>query len=103
MMPLGLIRAVLGLLTVFFAHFLGRSLMRWKQKRIPGGRMAPWLLRFALSLGAILWSGGWDATAIVTIVVAGAAGAYGAWQERKPAEPEDLTRQIFPQDPEDHP
>ncbi len=103
MVPLSLIRAVLGLLTVFFAHFLGRSLMRLKQKRETGGRVAPWLLRFALALGAILWSGGWDATAIVTVVLAGASGVWGAWQERSPREPEDLSSRIFPKDPTESP
>lgn len=98
MVPLNLIRAALGLLTVFFAYFLGRCLVHWAARRATGGRTTAWLLRFALALGAILWSGGLDATAIVTIAGAGAAGVYGAWLEHHPREPEDLSKQIVPRD-----
>ncbi len=97
MVPLNVVRAALGLLTVFFAHFLGRTLVRRRQGR-PGARLGGWAIRFALALGAILWSGGWDATAIITLAGAALAGGYGAWQESRPKKDEDLSELMFPKD-----
>lgn len=101
MVPMNLVRAALGLLAVFFAHFLGRALVCLVQRRMAGARVAPWLIRFALAFGAILWSGGFDATAVVTLAASGLSGGYGAWRQWRPQLREDLTRQIFPEDPED--
>jgi|YNPBryBLVA2012_1023415.scaffolds.fasta_scaffold00086_19 hypothetical protein len=95
MVPLNLVRAALGLLTLFFAHFLGRMIVRLRQGR-PGARPGGWAIRFAVALGAILWSGGLDATAIVTLAGAGLAGGYGAWRESRPKKDEDLSELMFP-------
>ena len=101
MVPMNLVRAALGLLTVFFAHFLGRSLVCLGQRRIGGARVAPWLIRFGLAVGAIIWSGGLDATALFTLAASSLAGGYGAWRQSRPRPPEDLTRQIFPENSDD--
>jgi len=103
MVPLNIIRAVLGLLTIFFAHFLGRALVYSFERRSPRVRLGPWLIRFALALGAIIWSGGLDTTAVVTLVLATAAGGYGAWRQARPQKTEDLVRQMFPEEPGDRP
>lgn len=98
MVPLAIVRAALGLLTVFFAHFLGRATVRAIERRGPRGRLVPWLIRFVLALGAIIWSGGLDKTAVITLVLAAGAGGYGAWQEAHPRPPEDLVKQMFPEE-----
>lgn len=100
MIPIPLVRVALGLLTVFFAHFLGRAVMRVCRRREAGSRLTPWVIRFVLALGAIVWSGGWDWVALLSVTGALAAGGYGAWSERHPPEPEDLTKVMFPEDPE---
>ncbi|MGC8792698.1 MAG: hypothetical protein ACP5U2_04840 [Bryobacteraceae bacterium] len=99
MVPIALVRAALGLLTVFFAHYLGRAAVRTARGVQAPSRLAPWMIRFVLALGAILWSGGLDAVTIATLALAGATGGYGAWRELHPKPPEDLVGKMFPRDP----
>jgi|YNPBryunderm2012_1023409.scaffolds.fasta_scaffold00262_15 hypothetical protein len=99
MVPLGLVRVALGLLTVFFAHFLGRAAVRTARGVQAPSRLTPWLIRFLLALGAIVWSGGLDLVAIVTLVLSGATGGYGAWRELRPRPPENFVARMFPKEP----
>ena len=88
------LRVFLGLLCLFFAHFLGRSLVRVRR----GSSMRSlygWLLRTILAAGAILWRRGLDTVAIVIFTISAASLAIGYWDEQRPKEQEDLTKEIF--------
>ena len=92
--PLDVLRVVLGLLCLFFAHFLGRSMVR--MRRGQGARsMYGWLLRTAIAEGAILWHRGLDGIAIVAFTLAAASLVVGMWDEQRPKKQEDLTKEIF--------
>lgn len=99
MPPIALVRAALALLVVFFAFTLGRAAVRTARGVQAPSRLTPWLVRFLASLGAILWSGGLDATSIAALALGGVAGGYGAWRELRPRPPENFVRQMFPEDP----
>jgi len=98
MVPLGLLRAALGLLCLFFAHFLGRSAVRFCQGAEPGAKTTAWVLRVALAYGAILWSGGLDILAVIILVLTALVLAVGIYVQLHPPKEEDLSRQIFPKE-----
>ena len=88
------LRVVLGLLCLFFAHLLGRSIIR--ARRGQGARgLYGWLLRTAITAGAILWRRGLDDIAIVAFTLAAASLAVGMWDEQRPKKQEDSTKEIF--------
>ena len=93
--PLDILRAVLGLLCVFFAHFLGRSIVRLRRGLQRPRNFYGWLIRMAIAGGVILWRRGFDAISIATLVLAAASLALGVWDEQRPKKQEDLTKQIF--------
>jgi len=89
-----LLRVVLGLLCLFFAHFLGRSIVR--VRRGQGARsLYGWLIRTAIAGGAISWRRGLDDIAIAVFTLAAASLAVGVWDEQRPKKQEDLTKEIF--------
>jgi len=57
--------------------------------------MYGWLLRTAITAGAILWGRGLDGIAIVAFTLAAASLAVGMWEEQRPKKQEDLTKEIF--------
>jgi len=92
--PLDFVRVLLGLLGLFFAHFLGRSIVRVRR----GGRarsLYGWLIRTAITVGAILWRRGLDGISIGALTLAAVALVVGAWDEQRPKPEEDLTREMF--------
>jgi len=73
---------------------LGRSIIR--ARRGQGARgLYGWLLRTAITAGAILWRRGLDDIAIVVFTLAAASLAVGMWDEQRPKKQEDLTKEIF--------
>ena len=92
--PMDGLRVVLGLLCLFFAHLLGRSIVR--ARRGQGSRsLYGWLIRTAITAGAILWRRGLDNIAVVAFTLAAASLAVGMWDEQRPKKQEDLTKEIF--------
>jgi len=92
--PLDVLRVVLGLLCLFFAHLLGRSMVR--ARRGLGARsLYGWLIRLAITAGALLWGRGLDNLAIAMLTLAAASLAVGMWDEQRPKKQEDLTKEIF--------
>ena len=92
--PVDFLRGILGLLCLFFAHFLGRSIVRARR----GQRLRNfygWLLRTIITAGAVLWHRGLDNIAIVIFTLAAASLVVGIWDEQRPKKQEDLTSQIF--------
>jgi hypothetical protein len=95
MIPLDFLRGILGLLSIFFAHFLGRSIVRVRRGVQRPRHLYGWLIRESLAAGAILWHRGWDAISIVFLGLSAVSLALGIWDEQRPKKQEDLTRQIF--------
>jgi len=88
------LRVVLGLLCLFFAHFLGRSIIRVRRGQ-SARSLYGWVIRTAITAGAILWRRGLDNVAIVAFTLAAASLVVGAWDEQRPKKQEDLTKEIF--------
>jgi len=93
--PLNVLRGVLGLLCLFFAHFLGRSIVRVQRGRSRARNLYGWLVRTIITALAVLWKGGLDTLAIVIFTLAAAVLVVGYWLEQRPKQEEDLTREIF--------
>jgi hypothetical protein len=97
--PMEFLRGLLGALCVFFAHFLGRSVVRVQEGRQKQSKALGWAVRTLITGSAILYRHPFDAVAVVVFVLAAAAAAAGAWDEYRPKQaPEDLTKKIFPQE-----
>jgi len=92
-----ILKLVLGLMCVGFAHFWGRSLGR---RRPPAGRYTGrtgWAVRTVVAAAALQWGPGSALLSAVFYALALASGAAGFFLARRPKEPEeDLTREIFP-------
>jgi hypothetical protein len=95
--PFGLLRGMLGLLCLFFAHFLGRSWIRFRRGSEKISRLIAWTLRTVVTLLGVLWFRPLDAFAIVVIVLGAVSLAAGLFLEWQPKHEEDLTRTIFPE------
>ncbi len=93
--PLDILRVVLGLFCIFFAHYLGRSIVRLRRGLQRPRHLYGWLIRTLITAGAILWRRGFDAISIGAFVLAAASLALGIWDEQRPKKQEDLTKQIF--------
>ena len=92
--PLDILRVLLGLLCLMFAHFLGRSLVRARRGR--GARSVyGWLIRTVITAGAIVWRRGLDGISIAVFTLAAASLVIGIWDEQRPRPQEDLTKEIF--------
>ena len=90
-------QVLLGLLGVFFAHFLGRSGVRLARRQAARARFIAWLLRTAACLYAVVWFGGFRLVSIVVLALAALSLAWGVFDEYRPKkEPEDLTKLMFP-------
>src|ERR1039458_3046678 len=68
----------MGLLCLFFAHFLGRSIVRVRRGQ-RARSFYGWLIRTAITGGAILWRRGLDGIAIVAFTLAAASLVVGMW------------------------
>jgi hypothetical protein len=93
--PLDILRGALGLLCIFFAHFLGRSIVRVRRGAQRPRHLYGWLIRMLVTGGVILWRQGLDRIAIVVFLLAAASLALGVWEEQRPKKQEDLSKQIF--------
>ena len=89
-----MLRVLLGLLCLFFAHFLGRSIVRVRRGQ-RARSLYGWLLRTVITAGAILWHRGLDTIAIAIFTLAAASLVVGVWDEQRPKDQEDLTKEIF--------
>lgn len=98
-MPVSLefLRGLLGGLSLFFAHFLGRTIGKLSKGRTARRTLFTWALRFALTLGAVCYRAV-DKLAIIVMVLDVVAFAIGWWDEWRPKREEDLTHTIFPDD-----
>ena len=87
---------MLGLLALFFAHFLGRVGARLHQQKQPYAKALTWFLRTAVALFAVLWTRGLDAVSIVTLALAALSFAGGIYVEMRPHHTEEI--HLFPKE-----
>jgi hypothetical protein len=77
-------RVLLGLLAMFFAYELGRAATRLHNAGQPMVRALTWVLRTVVSLGAILWTRGFDVVGVVMMGLAAVSLALGVYVESRP-------------------
>jgi hypothetical protein len=92
-----LMRGLLALLSLVFAHFFGRAIGKVILKR-PKPRITGWALRTALAVLGLSWRAGMDRLMVTTCVLAAIACVLGVFLERRPRRQEDLTGVIFPRE-----
>ncbi|HLY16794.1 MAG TPA: hypothetical protein VKR61_06195 [Bryobacteraceae bacterium] len=92
--PLDMLRVVLGLFCLFFAHCLGRSAIRVHRGQ-RARSLYGWLVRTVIAGGAILWHRGVDGLTIAVFTLSAVSLVVGAWDEQRPKKQEDLTHEIF--------
>jgi hypothetical protein len=95
-LSLTLLRGILGLLCVLFAHFLGRAVQRRLGR---GDRKAPlitWLLRTAVTAAGVVWRSGLDGVSWIVFGAAAISAGLGFYTESRPKHHEDVTKQMFP-------
>jgi len=93
-----LLRAAIGLLAIFFAHYLGRSAAGLHRRREARSRTITWALRASVCVVGVLWRYGLDTLSIVVLVLVLASLGAGAWAQLRPPEDEGLVKQMFPEE-----
>ncbi len=83
-MPIQLLRVLLGVLAVFFAYALGRTITRLRRARQPYAKALTWALRTTVCLFGVLWNRGLDATSVTFLILSAAVFALGSYLERRP-------------------
>jgi hypothetical protein len=98
-MPVSLefLRGLLGGLSLFFAHFLGRTIGKMSKGKSSRRQLFTWTLRFALTIGALCYRAV-DKLAMIVLLLDALALAAGWWDEWRPKRDEDLTHTMFPDD-----
>lgn len=93
-----LLRALVGLLALFFAHYLGRSAVALHQRREARARTITWALRTAVCVGAVLWGRGLDALSVVVLLLTAVSLGSGVWHQLHPPKDEGLVEAMFPKE-----
>ena len=88
--PLQLIRIILMFLALFFAHFLGRAIVRLRRQKLPYTKGLTWLLRTTVALFGIIWMRGFDLLSILALLLCAAALAAGIWVENRHRKVEEI-------------
>ena len=98
-MPVSLefLRGVLGALSLFFAHFLGRACVNVSRGKVRKRALYMWVLRYLVTIAAVCYHVV-DRLALIVIALDVVAFALGVWDERRPHKEEDLTKTMFPED-----
>ena len=91
------LRGLLGGLSIFFAHFFGRAVVKVSKGKERKRALYTWALRLILTVAAICYRSV-DRLAIIILVLDAVAFAAGWWDEWRPRREEDLTRTMFPDD-----
>jgi hypothetical protein len=96
--PIELLRGLIGLIGVGSACMAGRTLAAVRQGLLKPGRHYAWVVRAVVCLAALVFRHAPDALTIGCWALSAAAFAGGWWQvsHRKP--PEDLSKEIVPPD-----
>jgi len=95
--PAELLRGLLGGLSLFFAHFLGRTIGKISKGKAARRPLFTWALRFILTIGAVCYRAV-DKLAMVVLILDAVAFAIGWWDEWRPKREEDPSETMFPHD-----
>ncbi len=87
--PVELLRFLLGVLAMFFAYALGRTAARLRRQKQPYTRALTWILRTTVCLFGVLWNRGFDITSIAFVALSAAAFALGYYLEWRPRRVEE--------------
>mgnify|MGYP001102822839 CR=1 FL=1 len=93
-----LMRAAIGLLALFFAHYLGRSAAGLVQRREARSRTITWTLRTAVCVLAVFWGYGPDTLALIVFVLVVLSLVSGMWVQFHPPKDERLVEKMFPKE-----
>ena len=85
-----LLRVLLGLLAMFFAYALGRAATRLHNAGQPMAKALTWLLRSVVTLGAILWTRGFDWVGMAALALAAGSLGAGIYLESRPRRTEEI-------------
>lgn len=90
------LRGALGVIGLGCAFMTGRAAAAARKGWMKPSRVTPWLVRDAVCLGALAIRHDVDTVAVLvwSLALLACGGGYLVTAHRKP--PEDLTRQIFP-------
>jgi hypothetical protein len=75
---------------MFFAYELGRAATRLRNAGQPMVRALTWVLRTVVSLGAILWTRGFDFVGIAAMILAASSLALGVYIESRPRRTDEI-------------
>ncbi len=92
------LRIALGLLAIFFSHYLGRSAVRLYQGQEARARTMTWVLRTAVCVAAILWGHGLDLLAALALALVAVSLGAGVWAQSHPPKDEGLVKMMFPKE-----
>ena len=93
--PIEFLRGVLGILCLFFAYMMGRSMAAVRLGRERRSRLYSWVFRTVLCAIFLVFRHDVDLIAIGVWVLAAAAFTAGLWTTSHAKPPEDLTSEIF--------
>ncbi|MCX6618915.1 MAG: hypothetical protein NTZ98_22805 [Acidobacteria bacterium] len=93
-----LFRALVGLLALFFAHYLGRSAAGLHQRREVRARTITWALRTAVCVGAVVWGRGLDALSVVVLLLTAVSVGSGIRRQLRPPKDEGLVEVMLPKE-----
>ena len=92
------LRILLGVLCVFFSHYLGRSLAARGRGRATNAQVMRWALRALVTALGAAW-GGLDWVTLLSLGLSAASGGLGFYLLWRPQPPEeDLTEKMFPRE-----
>jgi hypothetical protein len=97
-MPIAAFTVVLAPLGILFAFTLGRTAVKAMRDRTRQRAAIGWALRTTVCVYAIFYFGGLRWPFLVTLALAVAALAAGAWLEARPKKTEDLSQVMFPKE-----
>lgn len=91
-----LLRIIVGVFCIAFAHFFGRSVIRFEQGKERQSRMLAWALRTIVTGAAASWRSWFDITTIAVWSLAVLSLAAGIYDEWRPKREENLQKIMFP-------
>lgn len=98
MVPIELLRFLLGVIGLGAAFMAGRTMAAVRKGRVKPGRQFAWIVRAGLCLGALAFRQRLDSFLLGAWVLAAVAFAVGWWQAAHQKPPEDLSQDIVPHD-----
>ena len=101
-MPVSLefMRGILGFIGIGCAFMMGRSIVAVRRGWQKQSTLVGWAVRVILCVAAVFFRHSIDSPDIAVGVLVIAACAFGAYQTASQKKEEDLTKEIFPEDPQ---